>query len=166
MNAEVAWYPHVDRVVCEEPVILRRSVRWSECDPAGIVFTPRFLDFCVSAYEAFIGKMLGGPLHAAKEPLGIDFPMRGVEMDFRASLPALSLLEMEVRLGELRSRTFDLHIEGRRLDKAGPGTAFRARLTPITVDRTTRAAVALPASLRAALEDYARQFPFIPETTS
>ncbi len=133
-------------------------MRWGECDPAGIVFTPRFLDYVVTAYEAFISLMLGGPIHMLKDELAIDFPVRGVELDFRTMLPLDSQFEMEVSVGDIRSRTFDLHIIAYKLESEGKRrgpVAFTARVSPVTVDQTTHAAVALPDVLRTRVQAYA-----------
>lgn len=152
-----------DGIVSLEPIIVRRTVRWGECDPAGIVYTPRFLDYCIEVYEAFLSLMLGGPLHSAKQPLGIDFPCRGAELDFRSPLPLDARFDMELRVAPPRSRTFDLHITGRRLDPEGPLIAFLARVSPIIVDVRERTAVSLPDPLRRAVEDYASRFPVMSE---
>lgn len=148
------------------PLIIRRTVRWGECDPAGIVFTPRFLDYVISAYECFISLMLGAPLHGAKGALGVDFPARAAELDFRSPLALEDRFDMEVRVGALRSRSYDLHYRATHVSGSGkPGSvAFLARLSPVTVDPRTRAAVTLPPSLRDAIAAYAAAHPHVPET--
>ncbi|MCB1394958.1 MAG: acyl-CoA thioesterase [Rhodobacter sp.] len=143
------------------PLVIRRTVRWGDCDPAGIVYTPRFLDFAVSAYEGFLGQMLGGDLHHAKRALGVDFPVRGVELDFRAPLAVEDRFDMVLQVGEIRSRSFDLHIAARRADDGRP--AFRARLSPVVVDLTSRQAVPLPSPLQHRAAAYARAHPFTTE---
>lgn len=156
MNAE-QFFPPTEQVVSDAPLVIRRVVRWGDCDPAGIVYTPRFLEFTVSAYEAFIGLMLSGPVHAAKGDLRVDFPVRGVELDFQSSLALGDQFEMTVRLGEIRTHTFDLVLEARRLQgpERAAGPAFSARITPITVDPQSREARALPSALLSRLTTYA-----------
>jgi acyl-CoA thioesterase FadM len=57
-----------------------------------------------------------------------------------------------VQVADIRNRTFDLDILGRDLDGKG---LFRARLTPITINRGDRSrAIELPAMLRERLERY------------
>ena len=163
MTMPAAFYDATDAVVSDAPLVIRRVVRWGECDPAGIVYTPRFLDYCVTAYEAFLGQMLGGPLHATKHSMGVDFPVRGAELDFRSPLPLDAAFTMEVRVGAIRSRTFDLHITARHVVEEGKRegrTAFLARLTPVLVDPETRAAVALPEKLKERVEEYAARHPY------
>lgn len=168
MTMPYAFFPATEEIVSDEPLVIRRVVRWGDCDPAGVAYTPRFLDYVVSAHEALISLMLGGPIHTMKEAAGVDFPVRGVEIDFRARLPLDSQFDMEVRIGEIRSRTFDIHVvariaaaEGKR---EGPVT-FVARISPVTIDHFSRAAVPLPAPFRARLEIYAAAHPYKPEDT-
>lgn len=160
------FFPATEAVIGESPLIVRRVVRWGDCDPAGIVYTPRFLDYTVSAYEAFIGLMLGGPLHST-ETSGVSFPVRGVELDFCSPLPVDAQFDMEIRVGEIRSRTFDLHVTATRV--ATPlqprQVAFRARITPVTVDGTRWTAVPLPDALRLRIAAYADAHPLHSETS-
>ncbi|MCE8018739.1 thioesterase [Halomonas sp. MCCC 1A11036] len=151
-----SFFPSTETVIGDAPLIIRRVVRWGDCDPAGIVYTPRFLDYTISAHEAFISLMLGGPLHSAKSGLGVRFPVRGVELDFRSPLPVDTQFDMEVRVGEIRSRTFDLHVTATRVTVEHPGpVAFLARISPVTVDGASWSAVPLPDALRARIAAYA-----------
>lgn len=162
MTIPFTFFPATEEVVSDEPLILRRVVRWGECDPAGIVYTPRFLDYVVSAHEAFISLMLGGPIHRLKDELSVDFPVRGVEIDFRARLPLDTQFDMVVKVGEIRSRTFDLYIHAYKVEAGGKRRgelAFVARITPVTIDHASRSAVALPEKLKTRVEAYAAAHP-------
>lgn len=166
MTMPYAFFPTTEEIISDEPLVIRRVVRWGDCDPAGVAYTPRFLDYVVSAHEALVSLMLGGPIHTMKAAAGVDFPVRGVEIDFRARLPLDSQFDMEVRIGEIRSRTFDLHVVARRLvsegKREGP-VVFVARISPVTIDRVSKAAVPIPAALHARLEAYAATHPHKPE---
>ena len=152
----------IEEIVSTAPLVIRRTVRWGECDPAGIVYTPRFLDYVVSAYEGFVSLMLGAPLHGAKAALGVDFPARAATLDFRRPLALEDRFDMALRVGALRRRSYDLHI--RATPPGQPGTvAFLARISPVTVYPRSRAAVALPPALRAAIAAYAAAHPLTPE---
>ncbi|NIC05334.1 acyl-CoA thioesterase [Billgrantia bachuensis] len=161
-----SFFPSTETVIGDAPLIIRRVVRWGDCDPAGIVYTPRFLDYTISAYEAFIGLMLGGPLHSTKANLGVNFPVRGVELDFHSPLPVDTQFDMEVRVGEIRSRTFDLHVTATRVAAEHPGpVAFLARISPVTVDAANWSAVPLPDVLRSRITAYADAYPQHAEIT-
>lgn len=166
MTMPYAFFPATEEIVSDEPLIIRRVVRWGDCDAAGVVYTPRFLDYVVSAHEAFVSLLLGGPIHTMKGPLGVDFPVRGVEIDFRSRLPLDSQFDMEVRIGEVRTHTFDLHVVARFVlsegKRQGPET-FRARISPVTIDRVTKKAVPLPDEFRRRVQIYAAAHPHTPE---
>lgn len=166
MTMPYAFFPATEEIISDEPLVIRRVVRWGDCDPAGIAYTPRFLDYVVSAHEAFISLMLGGPIHTMKAAAGVDFPIRGVEIDFRNRLPLDSQFDTAAWVGAIRSRTFDLHITARLVaaegKRQGP-VAFVARISPITIDRVSKAGVVLPQALRERLEAYAAAHPHQPE---
>lgn len=162
MTIPYAFFPPTEEVISDEPLVLRRVVRWGDCDPAGVAYTPRFLDYVVSAHEAFISLMLGGPIHTLKDRLKVDFPVRGVEIDFRDRLPLDTQFDMEVRVGEIRTRTFDLHIRAHKLEAEGKRQgplAFTARISPVTLSHETRVAVALPESFKNRVVAYAAAHP-------
>jgi acyl-CoA thioester hydrolase len=162
MTIPYAFFPPTEEVISDEPLVLRRVVRWGDCDPAGVVYTPRFLDYVVSAHEAFVSLMLGGPIHMFKNELAVDFPVRGVEIDFRERLPLDTQFDMEVRVGEIRTHTFDLQIRAHKLEAEGKRQgplAFLARISPVTVGHETRAAVALPQGLKKRVAEYAAAHP-------
>ena len=63
----------------------RRPVRWSDVDAAGIVYFPRFLDYCHDAIEALFGALPGGyPALTMQRRIGV--PTVHLEADFRAPL--------------------------------------------------------------------------------
>src|SRR5437868_3736297 len=133
-----------EQVIERTPLRVRRRVKWGECDPAGVVYTARFSDYVISAFELFMR-------HLVDEP-GCDTPAKALSFEFRASLRPGDEFEMTVLVVDIRNRTFDLEINGRDLDGKH---LFRARLTPITIQRSDRSrAIELPATLRERLESY------------
>ena len=146
----------IEALVSVEPVTVLRRVRWGDCDPAGVVYTPRFADYAVSAYEHFIASLVGDPPQTRLTALGLGFPMKGMDFDFRRSLRSEEDFEMVVRVAAIRTRTFDLSVEGRL--RTGE-IAFLIRLSPICVAAETRSSRPIPPELRGRLEDYRRRFP-------
>ncbi len=43
------------------PVFIKRTVLFGDCDPEGIVYTPRFSYFVLEAVQEALGVWLGGP---------------------------------------------------------------------------------------------------------
>jgi len=137
------------------PFAVRRRVKWGDCDPAGVVYTPNFSEYVISAAELFYGALFDGRPQWIKDELGFGTPTRALEFDFRRSLWPDETFDIAVTVEAISTRTYTLAMTARMSE--GGDTAFVARLTPICVRRGTRDAITLPASLRNALEQYQRE---------
>jgi 4-hydroxybenzoyl-CoA thioesterase len=141
-----------EQVVNRTPLRVRRRVKWGECDPAGVVYTARFSDYLISAFELFMRQLLESAFQSAKDEHGFGTPCKALSLEFFASLRPDEEFEMTVLVTDIRNRTFDLEIQGRGLDGK---PLFSGRMTPITIKRGDRSrAIELPAMLRERLEAY------------
>ena len=141
-----------EQVVQRVPLRVRRRVKWSECDPAGVVYTGRFCDYVLSAFELFMRHLLDLPEHEARERLGFGTPAKALSLEFLASLRPDDEFEMTVRVAAIRIHTFVLEIDAHNLTGRG---LFRATLTPILIGHDDRTrSIELPDLLRASLERY------------
>lgn len=131
------------------PVIVRRRVQWGECDPAQVVYTPRFADYLATAYRWFVRTLLARHL-VDENGAALATPMKALSLEFHHVLRPDDLFDMAAHVTAVRQRTFDLSIIGR--SPAGE-PRFAGRLSPIVVDGNFRS-VALPHSLAAALREY------------
>jgi acyl-CoA thioesterase FadM len=138
-------------VLSEQPFVVRRQVRWGECDPAGVVYTASFSDYVVCVAELFYGSLFGGTPQAVKHQHGFGTPTRALDFDFRRSLWPDDVFDVSVDVAEIRTRTFTLRMTARKADGE---IAFIARLTPICIQRGVRESIEMPAVLRAALVQY------------
>ena len=137
-----------EAVVATVPFTIRRRVRWSDTDAAGVVYTARFFDYAIDAFRTFIGHLLEGPAQARKTALGIALPMKAASAVFHRSLRPDEDFLVVVRVAALRERTFEIQVAGRTL---GGAPCFDVTLTPICVAPAERRAVPMPALLRARL---------------
>src|SRR5882672_4744133 len=112
------------------PFIIRRRVKWGECDPAGVVYTVMFAEYVISAAELFYGILFDGALLRIKAQQGTATPTRGLEFDFRRSLRPGAEFDMTVSVDDIRPRTYVLRITARTPEG---DDVFDARLTPICV---------------------------------
>ncbi|MCE4541756.1 MULTISPECIES: thioesterase family protein [unclassified Caballeronia] len=134
-----------------QPFVVRRRVRWGECDPAGVVYTASFSDYVISFAELFYGFLFDGAPQAVKNHHGFGTPTRALEFDFRRSLKPDETFDATVEVDAIRTRTFTLVITARMADGE---IAFIARLTPVCIRRDARESIEMPAVLRDALEGY------------
>ena len=90
----------------------RRTVRFGECDPAGVVYYPVFFNWFHEAMEAWFEEGLGTPYAEATRSVG--FPARSTEAGFHSPCrmgERLTVLLSLSRLGRSSMR-LELRIEG------------------------------------------------------
>lgn len=140
-------------VLSDAPFVVRRTVRWGDCDPAGVVYTGRFPDYLLGALALFKDHIAGGSGESLGQPYGVGLPCRGMTFDFAGTLWPNDVVDLECYVGEIRTRSFDFHCEGRR---PGGETVFTARFSPICVHTHVRESTDIPAPLRATLARHGR----------
>jgi len=136
-----------------DPLIVRRRVAWGECDPAGVVYTPRFADFTVSARDYWFRHLLGTadrPHPARKQ---ITFPMRAMQFEFKGMIAADDSFDMRVSLTKIGGSSFTLEVAATRPEGHA---VFTASLTQVAFDQARETAVPIPPHLRERLEEIAR----------
>lgn len=135
-------------LVSRRPLIVRRRVIWGECDPAGVVYTPRFSDYLVSAFQWFARCELAD---TGLAELGIGTPMKAMSLEFHRMLKPGDWFDMQVAVTAIRTRTFDLGIQATGEDGR---LRFKGLVTPIMLDNQKRTGVAIPEATRAKLIAY------------
>ena len=140
-------------VVSERPLVIRRRAKWGDCDPAGVVYTPVFSEYVISAAELFYGSLFKTTPQCAKNEQGFGTPSRALSFDFRRSLRPDESFDMTVTVASIHSRTYVLDITGRTPEG---DVIFVATLTPVCVAREERRSIEIPAVFRALLEQYQR----------
>lgn len=139
-----------ERLVGRLPVRVRRRVLWGECDPAQVVYTPRFSDYLVAAFGWFSRTVLDAEAPTLAQA-NVGTPAKSMQIEFHHVLRPEELFEMTVLVGEIRNRTFDLTITGRGMDGQ---LLFVGKIAPIIVDRTSFRSVPIPDTFRDRLERY------------
>ncbi len=140
-----------EQVLSTVPLVVRRRVKWGECDPAGVVYTVSFSEYVISAAELFYGALFETTPQRAKHDQGFGTPTRALAFDFRRSLRPDDEFEMTVRVGGIGTRTYVLDIAARTPEG---DIAFAAKLTPVCVARDERRSIEIPPAFRSALQRY------------
>jgi acyl-CoA thioester hydrolase len=141
-------------ILSRRPFVVRRTVKWMECDPAGVVYTGRFTDYVASALHLFLGTLLGTPLQPAIARIGADFPLKALSFVFEASLHPDQVFDLALTVAKLGNTTFETALAARIVD--GP-QCFTARVTTICVVPGERRAIRVPDELRAKLGEHAAE---------
>lgn len=156
MDVNYSGLDFSEKMISTLPVVVRRRVRFGECDPAGVVYTPNFSEFALSAYQWFVSSLLDEPIFAAMKRLGFDSPMKALSLEFLNMLETEQVFDMTCLVTDIRTRTFDVEVTGRSTDEL-PRDLFIARITPIMLSRAERRSIEIPDVLRQQLERYREQ---------
>ena len=125
-----------------------RTIRFSDCDPAAIVFYPQYFVMFNALVEDWVDEGLGIGYRALVVDRRVGLPTVRLEADFTAVSrmgDRVALLLAVERLGT-RSITLALRCEG-----AGGTLRMAMRQVLVTTSLETHAAIDIPADLRAAI---------------
>ncbi|RLA07269.1 MAG: hypothetical protein DRQ54_05555 [Gammaproteobacteria bacterium] len=123
---------------------VKRRIYWGECDAAGIVYTPQFLNMTFQAMEHFwIDHVHIGWLDLQAET-GITTPMVHVGMDFSA--PARGGDEISIWIGIEKLGRSTIHYRARGM--LGDQRLFMIRVISSTVDKKRFKSVEMPGVIR------------------
>ncbi|MES2821662.1 MAG: thioesterase family protein [Pseudomonadota bacterium] len=125
-----------------------RKILFGDCDPAGIVYTPRIAYFVIEATHDFLSHRLGGEGLRTLFAMGILPPARALSIEFLSPMTWDEEIAIEVRCDEPKTSSFTFAVEGRQ---ASGRVTFLATLTQVCICPETQQPVPLPDALRQAL---------------
>jgi len=105
------------------------------------VYTPRYADYVAEAHLAFFEHLFAAPPYEVLNPWQMALPAKAIAIEFRRSLWPNEWFEVQVFVGEIRTRTYDLQMTARNDDGI---EVFVATFTLICLDRGAKKAVPLP----------------------
>jgi 4-hydroxybenzoyl-CoA thioesterase len=125
-----------------------RVIRFSDCDPAGIVFYPQYFVMFNGVLEDWFSDELGVGFDALVVERRIGVPTVRLEVDFRAvsRMGDAVVLSLAVERVGQRSLTLALRCESREGE-----LRVAARQVLVTTSLDTHEAVAIPADIRSAI---------------
>lgn len=135
-------------------------VRFGDCDPAGIVYFPRFFDFFHQAMEGWFD-VLGRPYHEVVMGQHVGFPAVHTEADFRRPVAFGEDVHVELRVGRIGDSSLELRYEVRGVDEAAedpPRLTGRTVVVVMDLDPASpgfRKGMPIPSHLRSAIEAFA-----------
>jgi acyl-CoA thioester hydrolase len=145
----------------DAPVRLRRRIRFGDCDPAGILFTPRYAELVFEAIELWLEQVFGHSVEDQLRGRGTPTPVRAYSVEMRRSLRPGNEVDLAVWVESISVRSFTLLVIG---SLAGT-IVFVGRMSCVTTDESRRQAAELPPRHREILEDYQRRCGALPEGT-
>ena len=126
---------------------MAQKVLFKHCDPAGIVFYPRYFEMINDCVEAFFDSALGHPLEVLLRTGGV--PTVRIDTVFTAPSRHGDMLELRLRCLRLGRTSVKLNITANCADEL----RFKADSTLVYVDKKGRPQ-RWPTDLREALENH------------
>ena len=123
--------------------VLEVSIHCSDCDPAGIIYYPNYLDILEDAIEEW----LGAEYRMLVRERGCGLAIVGADCTFRAPVRMGDRLRLSLRSVSLGSDGAVLAIDG----EAGDVPRLEARLTAACMELTPRRRIPFPPELGARL---------------
>ncbi len=137
--------------------IHRQELRFGDCDPAGLVYFPRFFDFFHQAMESWFGEELGKPYDQVILQEKIGFPAVHTEADFRQPSRFGEILEVELRVLRVGKSSIDLEYRVKARGESELRVQGKTTVVCMDLDEAHegfRSSMALPEFLRAAIQAF------------
>jgi YbgC/YbaW family acyl-CoA thioester hydrolase len=126
-----------------------RTILFGECDPAGILYTPRICEYIVEGALRFLSASLGEPFERYMFARDLTLPARNLTVDFLRPLTWDDEIEVRAGLKEIRTHAYTVQVTA--IDKSGE-IAFSGTVTQVCVDRKAKAIAEVPLEFREALQ--------------
>ena len=126
-------------------------IRFSHCDPAGIVFFPRYLEMFNDLVEDWCRDSLGFTFAEIHLKRGWGLPTVHLDVDFLATSTLGDQLSATLRVNHIGRSSIGVDIV-----MCGPGATerVRGRQTLVLIDAATRKSTPIPDDLRSRIERY------------
>ncbi|MEN9865286.1 MAG: hypothetical protein RL748_876 [Pseudomonadota bacterium] len=126
-------------------------IRFAHCDPAGIVFYPRYFEMLNGVVEDWCAQGLGMDFHQMHVVQQFGLPTVRLETDFVQPSMLGETLEAQLRVVRIGSSSVELAVQF-----VGPNNSVRMKIRQVLVwmDLQQHKAVPLPATLRARIEPF------------
>jgi len=126
-----------------------RMIRFSDCDPAGIVFYPQYFVMLNGLVEDWVSQGLGIDYHALISQRRVGLPTVRLEADFRAVSRMGDQVSLGLSVERLGSRSISLVL--RCFEPAGGELRMQLKQVLVTTSLESHRAVEIPEDLRAAI---------------
>ncbi|ARP96641.1 acyl-CoA thioesterase [Bordetella genomosp. 13] len=133
------------------PFVSQVEVRFRHCDPAGIVFYPRYFEMINDFVEEWFDKGMGLPFHTLHVEQHVGTPLASVQCDFSAPSRWHEKLRQVLAVRRIGGASFRAEV---RFEGEDGQLRLSALLTIVTVDLRTMRSMPLPQALRDRMAAY------------
>lgn len=135
------------------PFVRERMIRFSDCDPAGIVFFPQYFVMFNGLVEDWFDDALGIRYRDVVIGRRTGLPTVRIEADFRSISRMGDHVALKLEVERLGGKSLTLAL---RCDGAGDETRMTMRQVLVTTSLDTHRAVEIPPDIRSAIERFTR----------
>ena len=129
------------------PFRVKRRVRFGDCDPGGVLYTPNIGFYVTESIREFMDHVMGAPFERAVLNLGVLPPAKSISVEFLSFMKWDDELEISVAVKEIGNTSYTFAVHGYCI-----GTpVFIAEFTQVCVDPDTKRPTPIPQALRLAL---------------
>ena len=126
-----------------------RKILFGECDPAGILYTPRICEYVVESALLYLTMALEQPFERFIFSQSMSLPARNIDVDFLKPLTWDDKIDLYAKVCDVRKHAYTIEITA--LNAAGE-TAFAGRITQVCISTEKKSLAPIPDRLREALE--------------
>ena len=130
------------------------QVRFGDCDPAGIVFYPRYFEMFNNLVEDWCAEGLGTSFRELHGVRGLGLPLASVTTDFVATSKLGEVLRAELSVTKIGGSSITVAI---RLRGDDGGERVRATLVLVLMDLKSARATRIPEPMRARIAQFQLQ---------
>jgi len=145
---KAAGHKGVNTISLSAPITIHRKILFGDCDPAGIVYTPRFSYFALEATHEALTALLRSPCISTLNNMGILTPVRAFDMEFLSPVTWDDELKLDVRVSNVSQQSYTFTVQGFVTPNV---TAFKASITYVTVAADSKQTITIPDHLVDAL---------------
>ena len=127
-----------------------RLIRFSHCDPAGIVYFVNFFDMVSGVVEDWFREAIGLPFQEMHLKRRVGFPIVSTGCEFFRPAQLGDTLKLELSIAKLGRSSIEFVVLG----SVGDEEKFRARHKVAMVSLDTFRSLAIPEEMRARMRDY------------
>ncbi|MCB1662088.1 MAG: hypothetical protein H6995_03980 [Pseudomonadales bacterium] len=123
-----------------------RTIPFGDTDAAAIVYTPRFVDYCMEAIEVWFKQYIGIDWYWINVRDQRGTPVVHLELDFTGPLIGGDELGITLEVGEIGRSTLTLKLVGSRGPSQGGGgsSVFNAKFVFCFVDTSENKSIPIP----------------------
>jgi 4-hydroxybenzoyl-CoA thioesterase len=132
-----------------------RKIRFSHCDPAGIVYFVNFFDMVSGAVEDWFGEAIGFTFNEMHIQRRVGFPIVNTGCEFFKPCHLGDRLVLELAIAKLGRSSIEFVVVGR----VDGGEKFRARHKVAMISLDTQRALPIPDDLREKMLPYVKEMP-------